>query len=89
MSLVLHLVLAPDNQKADVEGIPQIQIDQLRTIFNYIYKINNEKPLHPDNDLTDDEIVFVIMGQQVMKGIGQNHTPPERKYNKKQIGMNG
>eukprot|EP00957_Ditylum_brightwellii_P155829 11862606-Ditylum_brightwellii.AAC.1 len=63
MSSVLYLVLAPDKQKADVEGIPQIQIEQLRTIVNNIYEIFNEEPLHPNNDTADDEIVLAIMGK--------------------------
>eukprot|EP00957_Ditylum_brightwellii_P022168 1672992-Ditylum_brightwellii.AAC.1 len=57
-----------------MDDIPQIQINQLHTIVNNIYKINNEPTLDSDDDLTDDEIVLVIMGQSAMKGIGQEIT---------------
>eukprot|EP00957_Ditylum_brightwellii_P010778 816793-Ditylum_brightwellii.AAC.1 len=67
MSPILHLVVAPDKQKSDLEGIPQIHIDKLRTIMNHIYELNNDKTLHPDDNLINNEIVLTIVGKQAMK----------------------
>eukprot|EP00957_Ditylum_brightwellii_P162699 12389522-Ditylum_brightwellii.AAC.1 len=71
MSPIIHLVLAMDKQKKDLEGIPQIHINHLQTIVNVTYEIDNEEKLCPEDKLTNDEIALVIMGQQAMKGISQ------------------
>eukprot|EP00957_Ditylum_brightwellii_P201858 15327553-Ditylum_brightwellii.AAC.1 len=71
-----------------MDSIPQIQINQLCTIVNSIYKINNEPTLDSDDDLTNDEIVLAIIGQSAMKGIGQkSHTT--RSTLKKEAGWDG
>eukprot|EP00957_Ditylum_brightwellii_P012074 912740-Ditylum_brightwellii.AAC.1 len=73
MPPILHLVLAPDKMKTDTAGIPQIQIDQLRTVVQNICDLNKEE--HIIDNLTDDKIVLVIKGQTAMKSIGQNPMP--------------
>eukprot|EP00957_Ditylum_brightwellii_P180400 13742190-Ditylum_brightwellii.AAC.1 len=73
MSPVLNLLLSPDTSKSDIKDIPQIQIDQWKTIVNSIYEIHNEPKIDSEEDLTNDDIFLAIMGQAAIKGIGQNH----------------
>ena len=55
-------------------GIPQIQIDQLRKIVRQLYELDNDTPLEPSNDLTDEDIVKVIKSGEQGIGNGSQFT---------------
>ena len=43
-----------------LEGIPQIQIEQLRNIVRHLYELDNNTPFEPSLDFTDENIVQLI-----------------------------
>ena len=56
----ITLTFATVKSSARLEGIPQIQIDQLRNIVCHLYELDNNTSINPSCDLTDKEIVRVI-----------------------------
>eukprot|EP00957_Ditylum_brightwellii_P149663 11396755-Ditylum_brightwellii.AAC.1 len=70
-----------------MDVIPQIKVDQLCTIVNNIYKINNEPTIDSNDDLTNDETVLTFMGKPAMKVIGQESHATRSKL-KKEVDWN-
>ena len=63
--LKVTLTFAPNKHSRDMEGMPQIQVDQLRHIVRVLYEMNQGEALMEENDLTDEGIVNVL--KQVSK----------------------
>ena len=66
----LHIVLAPNKTKTLLEGIPQIQIDQLHSIVSTLHEIKHGILLSDDNDMADDKI-FMAINSFMTATIGQ------------------
>ena len=56
----ITLTFATVKSSANLEGIPQIQIDQLWNIVCHLYELDNNTSIDQSCDLTDEEIVRVI-----------------------------
>jgi hypothetical protein len=58
---MLKLLFAPDSgAKPSPEAIPQLAIDQLRTVVRQVYEMEHGKALSEEDDLDDKEIVALI-----------------------------
>jgi hypothetical protein len=61
----VKILFAPDSgSKPSLEAIPQLAIDQLRTVVRQVYKIEHGKALSEEDDLDDDELVALIHDTQ-------------------------
>eukprot|EP00957_Ditylum_brightwellii_P053453 4051289-Ditylum_brightwellii.AAC.1 len=57
---LLCLSIAPDKESTLIQLMPQIQVDQLRSIVSTLHELKHDIPLSDEDDLTDDEIVMAI-----------------------------
>ena len=62
----MKILFAPDSgSKPSPEAIPQLAIDQLRTVVRQVYEIEHGKALSEEDDLDDNELVALIHDQVV------------------------
>ena len=62
---MVKILFAPDSgSKPSPEAIPQLAIDQLRTVVRQVYEIEHGKALSEEDDLDDNELVALIHDTQ-------------------------
>ena len=71
---IVKFLFAPDSgSKPSPEAIPQLAIDQLRTVVRQVYEMEHGKALSEEDDLDDNELVALIHDIQ---SSSQKYVPP-------------
>ena len=73
-SPTITLTFATVKSSPRLEGIPQIQVDQLRNVVRHLYELDHGYPLDPINDVTDEDIIHVIKSGGHGTGKGSQFT---------------
>eukprot|EP00957_Ditylum_brightwellii_P189566 14430029-Ditylum_brightwellii.AAC.1 len=67
---LITISIAPDKEHTLQQHMPQININQLRSVVSAIHEIKHSTTLDDDDDLTDDEILMVItVGSNITNNI--------------------
>eukprot|EP00957_Ditylum_brightwellii_P175135 13334245-Ditylum_brightwellii.AAC.1 len=57
---LIHISIAPEKEHTLQQHMPQMHIDQLRSVVSALHEIKYGTKLDKNDDLTDDEIVMAI-----------------------------